>query len=197
MIPTMPQRRRRRPQLNVTPCDVDITPGIVVFWDHDQRSGTLHDVPMYLAMHWQKHGWATIVDEPVGAGAASNTADIPMQAAATTAPSYSESDELRDIGTDHTDDEPPWPPPPGPGKHGTPRHSDTFQLYGSPQIRSTKAVTAQKNSEEAVSVASLTGDGDRTGSVRVRRCPNCSAPVSGRRKWCSEACRLQAYRGRP
>lgn len=196
MIPTMPQRGRRRPRLDVTPCDVDVTPGIVVFWGDDQRSGRLHGVPMYLAMHWLKHGWASIVDEPVGAGAASNTADIPMQAAATTAPSYSESDELRDTSTDHTDDGPPWPGPPPGGPVGTPCRSDKNGLYGSPQIMSTNAVVAQQDPYPAPVENETPADGGRTGCVRVRRCPNCSAPVAGRRKWCSEACRLQAYRER-
>jgi hypothetical protein len=195
MIPTMPQRRRRRTRLDVTPCDVDVTPGIVVFWNDDHRSGRLHDVPMYLAMHWRKHSWATIVTEPVGAGAASNTAvDIAMVQGVATTAVLCESHDLRDTSTDPTiDREGRRPPPPAP-LLPSPCSSATFSLYGSPQIRTTETVEPQYDSKSPLSGVAHRGDGDRTGSVRVRTCPNCSAPVASRRKWCSEACRLKAYR---
>lgn len=96
--------RRRKPCRDTTPCTVTVTPGHLVFHDGAQRDGTLHDVPKHLAMHWQKHHFATIVDEPVGAGAASNTEHVDItrvQDVAMTA-SFAASHDLRDADTDHT-----------------------------------------------------------------------------------------------
>lgn len=201
------RRRRRRTPLDQTPTTVDVAAGLEVFWDGAQRSGRLHNVPAYLAMHWQKHSWATIADEPVGAGVASNTpAGRQVQDVATTA-APCESHDLRDAGAD------PMGATGVPGQEGTPRNSDTFCLYGSQKIagdmpdsspvgvnplldnsferagQQSKPVAKAPNSRASRGVG-------RTGSVRVRCCPNCDEPVSGRRKWCTEACRLRAYRDR-
>jgi hypothetical protein len=193
MFPTTMPRRGRRQRLDHTPCAVDVTPGIVVYWDGEHRSGRLHDVPTYLAMHWRKHSWATIADEPVGAGAASNTPDINVQAAATIA-STCESDELRDTSTDPDDAEDPLASTPLPGKGSPPGGSARFSPYGFPQNPLAKAIGAQQDPYTAGVVNDYTLERDRTGSVRS--CGRCGEPVTGRRKWCSEACRLQAYRGR-
>jgi hypothetical protein len=197
VLPSMPVRRRGRTQLDVTPTTVDVTHGFVVFWDGAQRSGRLHDVPAYLAMFWRKHGWASIVSEPAGAGVASRSRDdmarVQRRGHDRTP---CESDDLRDASTDLTDDEPPRPAPTPGMPSGTPCASDKNGLYGSPQIPYTNAVVAQQDPYQAPVPNRTPADGDRTGCVRVRQCPKCSAPVAGRRKWCSEACRLQAYRER-
>ncbi|CAM4413938.1 hypothetical protein MB901379_03882 [Mycobacterium basiliense] len=211
------RRRRRKTPLDTTPTTIDVTPGIAVFFDGAQRSGRLHAVPQHLARKWQRQRWVSIVcSEPASAGVASNAINnrsTVAQAAATTAPSLRESDELRDTSTDPG----AGPPPPPPGKGGTPRGSVKNGLYGSQKFSAAVADSADKVSNplsdnvthvddggsDGVSepsfahdlpVGPLTGSGPaRTGS---RVCPNCLSPVSGRRKWCSEACRVQAYRGR-
>jgi len=38
--------------------DVDITPGIAVYWDGEQCSGTVEHVPYGLAMYWMRRRWA-------------------------------------------------------------------------------------------------------------------------------------------
>jgi hypothetical protein len=197
--------RRRRPRLDTTPTTVDVAPGHEVFWDGAQCSGRLHAVPRHLALHWQKQRWAVIVTEPVGVGAASNTENVDMQvqAAATTAV-LSESDELRDTSTDLNT----RGTTSSPGPVRTPGCSVKNGLYGfqkfwpetadaAVEIRNPLLDNASQDGE-AREIASLSGGLElvlpvrsRTGS---RRCPNCLSPVSGKRKWCSEACRLRAYR---
>lgn len=201
-----------------------MTPGHLVFHDGAQRDGTLHGVPKHLAMHWQKHHFATIADELVGAGAASNTehVDTPrVQDVAMTA-SFAASHDLRDADTDPT----VTGGTPGAATHATPiRSTPRPGLLNSRAVREDFVCTVPTTSPEPGSFGGLepscdgnplqrnridlspyrldsaadasagpvSGGEARTGS---RVCRNCGAAVSGRRKWCSEACRLQAYRQR-
>lgn len=222
--------RRRKPRRDTTPCTVTVTPGHLVFHDGAQRDGTLHDVPKHLAMHWQKHHFATIVDEPVGAGAASNTEHVDItrvQDVAMTA-SFAASHDLRDADTDHTaTGGTPGAASPAPARRGygggsPPVSTDSRSvLVKMPCTGLGISLPASENpsnscnqlqnnvidlspyrldsADDAAGGLGSGGDG-RTGSYGLRTgsrvCRNCGAPVSGRRKWCSEACRLQAYRQR-
>lgn len=47
-----------------TLCSVDIKDGIAVYWQDDQRGGTLQDVPKHVALQWLKAGYASAVYEP-------------------------------------------------------------------------------------------------------------------------------------
>lgn len=46
------------------PCIVDVTPGVAVYWQGDQREGTIHDVPKHIAMEWLRKHFARVVYEP-------------------------------------------------------------------------------------------------------------------------------------
>lgn len=222
--------RRPKPRRDTTPCTVTVTPGHLVFHDGAQRDGTLHDVPKHLAMHWQKHHFATIVEEPVGAGAASNTEHVDIttvQGAATTAHSLRESDDLRNADTDHTVSggwpgaavgAPPAPAPGGKGGGVCPVSTESRAVLGkmvctglgisppAPENPPDSGNPLQDNMIDPSPYRLDASDGldsggeARTGSYGLRTgsraCRNCGAPVAGRRKWCSDACRLQAYRHR-
>jgi hypothetical protein len=160
-----------------------------VFWDGEQRSGRLHDVPRHLAAQWARQHWATI-PEPVAAGVAStmptSQAELLVEDVAMTAPSRASGD-LRDTSTD-------------PGVGAPPRDRQPSRVcpaesspYGIQKIGLSKPVVPHNDSYHPCMEDADELD-ERTGSVRV--CPHCSGPVAGRRKWCSEACRLQAYRRR-
>jgi hypothetical protein len=140
------------PQLvDTTPTTVDVTPGHVVFWDGAQRAGRLRDVPAYLAMHWQKHLCASIVDEPVSAGVASHSRDdmarVQRRGHNRTP---CDSDDLRDTSTDLTADADAdhlsaagvGPAPPGPVPPGQLFSSYTFELYGFHNFGSASSVAA-------------------------------------------------------
>lgn len=47
-----------------TLCDVDIKDGIAVYWQEEQRGGTLRNVPKAIAMQWLQAGYATSVHDP-------------------------------------------------------------------------------------------------------------------------------------
>jgi hypothetical protein len=40
---------------------VEVRAPHAVYFDGEQRTGTLHDVPYTLAQHWERHGWADVV----------------------------------------------------------------------------------------------------------------------------------------
>jgi hypothetical protein len=40
---------------------VRVTDGYAVYFDGEQRGGTLTDVPTDLAYTWERHGWANVV----------------------------------------------------------------------------------------------------------------------------------------
>jgi hypothetical protein len=48
-----------------TLCTVDVTPGRLVYWDGQQRGGTLRDVPKHIAMQWLQARYASVVYEPM------------------------------------------------------------------------------------------------------------------------------------
>lgn len=185
--------KRKQPPRDTTPVTVQVRAGTLVYWDGAQRGGLVDNVPKHVAMEWLKQRFAKVIyEEPVGAGAASNPRRSTGQAVATTAVSSpSESGELRDTSTD-----PPGHPPLPPGQGRQPHRSVKNGLYASRKFHDLNSIARQRDSFSPVAEPLLGEDSGRTGSVRVRECPNCGKPVSGRRKWCSEACRLQAYRGR-
>lgn len=194
-----------------------------MFWDGQQRGGTIHGVPYRTAMDWLRKGWASVVLGPVGAGAASNPARIEAgQDTATTAHLTSASDDLRratpttthsgvaEVGVEALD-----------RASTAPRLSATFGLYESQEIgpeasqypRETPADLRKRHNSEPVEAVRdpyeqpdepvrSTAEPVRQGVRSPRnpygpgRCGNCGSDVSGRRRWCSEACRLQAYRER-
>lgn len=41
--------------------NVDIAPPHAVYYDGEQRTGTITDVPYPLALTWLRHGWASIL----------------------------------------------------------------------------------------------------------------------------------------
>jgi hypothetical protein len=41
---------------------VHVTPGYLVYFDGEQRGGTVTDVPVGLAQTWQRHGWARLAE---------------------------------------------------------------------------------------------------------------------------------------
>lgn len=183
--------RRKHTRRDTTPCTVDVAPGVLVFWDGEQRGGALRNVPKYLAMQWLRYRFANVVYEP-RAGAASN-ATFTAQAAAKTG-LRAASDELRDTDptTHSNDDDVCWQPEaspqvrevqgwePSPTHASPPRCSADFAADGSQKI-----------------------DPETPKSLAVLRCGYCSrlmkAQVSGGRprKWCSEKCRKSAGRNLP
>ena len=66
--------RRKRSRLDRTPCSVDVAPGTLVYWDGEQRSGTIHDVPRHLALKWLKYRYVTAVHDSAASPASSPTA---------------------------------------------------------------------------------------------------------------------------
>jgi hypothetical protein len=66
---TMTTKNTRKRAADPTPddhtlCDVDVTPGRAVYWDGEQREGTLRGVPKHIATDWLKAGHANAVHEP-------------------------------------------------------------------------------------------------------------------------------------
>jgi hypothetical protein len=59
---TKRQQRRTTDTTDTSPVTVKVVEPHLVYHDGEQRSGTLTHVPADIAEYWQKHGWATIVD---------------------------------------------------------------------------------------------------------------------------------------
>ncbi|MEE2855399.1 MAG: hypothetical protein VX424_22420 [Actinomycetota bacterium] len=57
------KRQRRAPANDGTTVTITVVDPHLVFHDGEQRSGTLTGVPADVAEHWQRHGWATIVED--------------------------------------------------------------------------------------------------------------------------------------
>ncbi|MCZ0732212.1 hypothetical protein [Mycolicibacterium iranicum] len=55
-------RRQRPPRLSGDTVTVEVTEPHAVFWQGEQRSGTLTDVPVELADHWTRRGWVARVE---------------------------------------------------------------------------------------------------------------------------------------
>ncbi|GJP27827.1 hypothetical protein NJB18091_05780 [Mycobacterium marinum] len=108
-----PKRRRR----GTTPVIVQVRAGTLVYHDGKQRGGLIDNAPKHLAMQWLKQRFVDVIYQPAGAGVASNAINnrsTVAQAAATTAPSLRESDDLRDTGTDpNGGNNPGWEGSPG------------------------------------------------------------------------------------
>lgn len=45
-------------------CSVDVTVGRAVYWDGEQREGSIKGVPKHVAMEWLKAGHVRTVHEP-------------------------------------------------------------------------------------------------------------------------------------
>ncbi|GAB4597528.1 hypothetical protein MOKP4_38460 [Mycobacterium avium subsp. hominissuis] len=57
------KRARRTPDVGAADTvTVTVVEPHLVYHDGEQRGGTLTGVPTDVAEHWQKHGWATIVE---------------------------------------------------------------------------------------------------------------------------------------
>ncbi|OBF00384.1 hypothetical protein [Mycobacterium sp. 852002-10029_SCH5224772] len=56
------KRQRRTPASDHSTVTVNVNEPHLVYHDGEQRGGTLTGVPTDVAEHWQRHGWATIVD---------------------------------------------------------------------------------------------------------------------------------------
>lgn len=41
--------------------EVDVAPDTLVYWDGEQRGGTLNAVPYQLAAQWLRRGWALCI----------------------------------------------------------------------------------------------------------------------------------------
>jgi hypothetical protein len=67
---TMTTKRARKPTptpLTDNPdalCSVDIADGRAVYWDGEQRGGTIDQVPKHIAIDWLLKRYATMVYEP-------------------------------------------------------------------------------------------------------------------------------------
>jgi len=60
-------RKTAAPKATATPkaeetVTVDVRDGYLVYFDGEQRGGTLTDVPVGIAQTWQRHGWVTLAD---------------------------------------------------------------------------------------------------------------------------------------
>lgn len=40
---------------------VDIARPFAVYWDGEQRTGTIEDIPLHIALGWLRQGWASCV----------------------------------------------------------------------------------------------------------------------------------------
>jgi hypothetical protein len=60
-------RKRRAPKVSSDTVTVTVVEPHLVYFDGEQRSGVLTDVPADTAAHWEHHGWATITDPPAPA----------------------------------------------------------------------------------------------------------------------------------
>jgi type IV secretory pathway VirB10-like protein len=117
-----------------------------------------------------------------------NPADEPPTTAHTTTPDKS-------AGQDG------WEP-----SHSRPGHRDGPADFGPYRSQGFRPQAAQQPTDTAAELGEQLDDGRGEGArTRTRsctnpygpgRCPNCGSEVTGRRKWCDEACRLQAYRAR-
>jgi hypothetical protein len=226
-------RRRRRPKRDMTPCTVVVAPNTLVYWQGQQRGGTLTDVPKWQAMAWLRSRFVVYVLEPVGAGGATCsparsgaderranrspaasppqpptvTGEGAQQTQQTTQPTThpDPADESQTAADTTTPDK-------SAGRRGTspsrrlPGYRNGAGDFGpfrsqgfGPPVAQQPAGTAAELGEQPDDGR---GEGARTRTQPVRnpygpgRCPNCGSRVTGRRKWCDEACRLQAYRAR-
>jgi hypothetical protein len=57
------KRARRAPASDSTTVTVEVVAPHLVYHDGEQRAGTLTGVPADLAEHWERHGWATVVED--------------------------------------------------------------------------------------------------------------------------------------
>ncbi|MDW5612076.1 hypothetical protein [Mycolicibacterium sp. D5.8-2] len=60
----MPGRRTAAKPADTDTVTVTVTAPHLVYWDGDQRGGTITGIPTDTAQHWAKHGWATITNTP-------------------------------------------------------------------------------------------------------------------------------------
>jgi hypothetical protein len=209
----MPLRRRRR-RLDTTPCEVIVEPGRLVFWQGQQRSGTLYGVPKWQAMRWLRQRFVSIVIEdspgpaatrvtPARASSGERPLDRSHDAPPPRRPTFAddsddaEADSARDDKTAGQGDGGETGGRSEPHRYG-PGNTDAPITHGfAPQ-------TTQQPIDTAAELGEHPDDG-RGEPARTRtqpvpnpygpgRCANCGSPVTGRRKWCDEACRLQAYR---
>jgi hypothetical protein len=97
---------------------------------------------------------------------------------------------------------------PSPDASGQPGHSGDLGPYSTegfcqtpaeplPDTAADQWERPERGVSEPVHEGVRTRTGTRTNPYGPGRCANCGSPVTGRRKWCDEACRLQAYRARP
>lgn len=54
---------KRTPRPSSDTVTVTVTEPHLVYHDGEQRTGTLTGVPADTAEHWERHGWATIVED--------------------------------------------------------------------------------------------------------------------------------------
>lgn len=57
----MPTRRTAK-TVDPEKVTIEVVAPHAVYWDGEQRGGTLTDVDREVAQHWVKHGWATITE---------------------------------------------------------------------------------------------------------------------------------------
>jgi hypothetical protein len=201
----------------MTPCEVHVEPGRLVYWQGQQRGGTVTGVPKWQAMAWLRSRFVVYVMEPVGDGDATCSparggADerLANRSPAASPPQPptdmfagdsddAEADSARDDKTAGQRDG--WEP--SRARHS---HRNGPGDFAVPRMHEIGPQAAQQPADTMAELGEQRDDG-RGEPARTRprthpnpygpgRCPNCGSPVSGRRKWCGEACRLQAYRER-
>ena len=57
---------KRTPRPSSDTVTVTVTEPHLVFFDGEQRGGTLTGVPADTAAHWERHGWVTVEDDKTG-----------------------------------------------------------------------------------------------------------------------------------
>ncbi len=64
----MTTKQRRTQVSDGTTVTVTVVPPFLVFFNDEQRGGTLTGVPTDTAEQWARHGWVTINDQSASAG---------------------------------------------------------------------------------------------------------------------------------
>lgn len=199
--------RRKRARLDTTPCVVDVSPSTLVFYDGEQRSGTLHNVPRHLALKWLKYRYVTAVHPMSSGEPASNTAislharpghdgwlgsqSVPAPDSSLPANETDSDPELAGVAYD------------GDAAAGCVTESHSGSGITAGQRGSGTSPPGRPSGQPGRSVShGLYGSGE-IGPDVCQTCQGCGLQLilqvsRGKRprKWCSEACRLKAYRER-